>query len=58
MERSVLFPIQNETIWSIAMHSMRPLHAECWAEAMGIPAEGSDVSKEFNLGFDPARKHC
>ena len=29
------------------MHSMRPLHAECWAEAMGIPAEGSDVSTEF-----------
>ena len=32
---------------------MRPLHTECCAEAMGIPADGSDVSTEFNLGLRP-----
>ena len=31
----------------IEMHRLRPPRVGCCAEAMGIPADGSDVSTEF-----------
>ena len=41
----------------IATHRQRPPREGCYAEAMGIPADGSDVSTDFILGLDPVQKH-
>jgi len=38
--------------------STESVHAkECCAEAMGIPADGSDVSAAYTLGLDPVNEH-
>ena len=37
----------------IATHRMRPPQEGCCAEAMGIPADGSDVSTVLSWGLTP-----